>query len=321
MSERVSCRCILATAFIALSACAHAQAAPAVAFEQPAEAGPSAAGLAAPDGAGSSGPAKASNALANTQHPAPAAFDRARCETLEGAAAVEGLPIGFFTRLIRQESNFNPHAVSRKGAEGIAQFMPGTARWRGLSDPFEPAEALMQSARWLRELRDEFGNLGLAAAAYNAGPQRVRRWLAGRGSLPNETRAYVRIITGRSAEEWRGVRETPPDPPRETCAQAARLAAAPDHSSRTTNADLAPWGLQLIGDLSESRALSAYAELQKRYRSVLSDRAPIILRKPLGGRGPSTWYLVRVAESTHERATQLCSRLKSAGGSCIVTRN
>jgi hypothetical protein len=77
----------------------------------------------------------------------------------------------------------------------------------------------------------------------------------------------------------------------------------------------------LIGDLSESRALSAYAELQKRYRSVLSDRAPIVLRKALGGRGPSTWYLVRVAESTHERATQLCSRLRSAGGSCIVTRN
>jgi Transglycosylase SLT domain len=96
---------------------------------------------------------------------------------------------------------------SRAGAQGIAQFMPGTARWRGLSDPFEPTEALYESARWLGELRNQFGNWGLAAAAYNAGPRRVRDWIAGRGQLPRETRAYVRVITGRAAEEWAGVRE------------------------------------------------------------------------------------------------------------------
>src|SRR6266849_5464895 len=122
----------------------------------------------------------------------------ASCDTLNSAAATHGLPLEFFTRLIRQESNFDPNSVSRTGAQGIAQFLPGTARWRGLSDPFEPTEALYESARWLGELRDQFGNLGLAAAAYNAGPRRIRDWIAGRGQLPRETRAYVRIITGRA---------------------------------------------------------------------------------------------------------------------------
>ena len=124
------------------------------------------------------------------------------CLALAKAAAAHDLPLDFFVRLIRQESNFDPNSVSHKGAQGIAQFMPGTARWRGLADPFEPSQSLYESARWLRELREQFGNLGLAAAAYNAGPGRVQDWLAGRGGLPGETRAYVRIITGRAAEAW-----------------------------------------------------------------------------------------------------------------------
>ena len=82
----------------------------------------------------------------------------------------------------------------------MAQFMPGTASWRGLADPLDPLEAIAQSAKFLRDLRGEFGNLGLAAAAYNAGPGRVRDWLAGRRGLPPETRAYVRLVTGQSAE-------------------------------------------------------------------------------------------------------------------------
>ena len=69
-------------------------------------------------------------------------------------------------------------AVSPKGASGIAQFMPQTADWHGLADPFDPIEALRHSAAYLRELRDQFGNLGLAAAAHNAGPGRVSAWLA-----------------------------------------------------------------------------------------------------------------------------------------------
>jgi hypothetical protein len=90
------------------------------------------------------------------------------CGALAAAAEQNDLPTDFFTRLIWQESRFDPAAVSRAGAQGVAQFMPATANWRGLSNPFDPLEAIAQSAKLLRDLRREFGNLGLAAAAYNA---------------------------------------------------------------------------------------------------------------------------------------------------------
>jgi hypothetical protein len=80
--------------------------------------------------------------------------------------------------------------------------MPGTAAEVGLDDPFDPFKALPASAKFLRKLHDEFGNLGLAAAAYNAGSGRIRKWLSGRGALPRKTRDYVRIITGNAAENW-----------------------------------------------------------------------------------------------------------------------
>jgi hypothetical protein len=80
--------------------------------------------------------------------------------------------------------------------------MPRTARAYGLDNPFEPLHALAVSAKFLRELLGQFGNLGLAAAAYNAGPGRVQDWMARRGKLPEETRNYVRNITGHPAERW-----------------------------------------------------------------------------------------------------------------------
>src|SRR5262245_35657227 len=130
------------------------------------------------------------------------------CQLVEEAAAANRLPFEFFARVIWQESRFRSDAVgpltrSGRRAQGIAQFMPMTAAERLLRNPFDPAEALPKSAEFLRELQEQFGNLGLAAAAYNAGPTRVRDWLAGRRTLPSETQAYVRIVTGRRVEEWR----------------------------------------------------------------------------------------------------------------------
>src|SRR6185437_469232 len=71
-----------------------------------------------------------------------------------------------------------------------------------LLDPFDPVQALPKSAEFLSELRSQFGNLGLAAAAYNAGPRRVQEWLAGSGGMPAETRNYVLVITGSPIEDW-----------------------------------------------------------------------------------------------------------------------
>ena len=95
-----------------------------------------------------------------------------------------------------------PSPATASAREGIAQFMPGTASERRLLDPFDPVQALPKSAEFLSELRNQFGNLGLAAAAYNAGPRRVQEWLAGTGPMPQETRNYVSAITGTSVDDW-----------------------------------------------------------------------------------------------------------------------
>jgi len=126
------------------------------------------------------------------------------CGAVVAAAKASELPPTFLANLIWQESRFNPRAVSPAGAEGIAQFMPTTAARSGLADPFDPLQAIPASAQLLRQLKQQFGNWGLAAAAYNAGPKRVQNWLAKGGLLPRETRGYVSIITGYSAEQWRG---------------------------------------------------------------------------------------------------------------------
>ena len=272
-------------------------------------------------------------ATAASTAPPPPSVAETLCKELGWAALENRLPAEFFTRLIWQESRFDARSVSRAGAQGIAQFMPGTARWRGLADPFEPIQALRESARWLGELRDQFGNLGLAAAAYNAGPRRVQDWLDGHGNLPGETRAYVRIITGRTAEDWVKVGGNEEPKPFAVgnvipCNDIARILARspqpPPVQTATAN-DTAkawgPWGLQLTGNWSEARALADYRDLQKKFPAILGDRDPMVIRGPIAGRGSAPWYRVRVSESSRERAAQLCTTLERAGGKCLVFRN
>jgi transglycosylase-like protein with SLT domain len=125
------------------------------------------------------------------------------CNALYTSAQDNDLPVPFFANLIWQESRLRDDAVSRKGALGIAQFMPETAAETGLDNPFDPRKAIPASAHFLRELRLEFGNLGFVAAAYNAGARRVIEWLEHRNSLPRETRGYVVRVTGLSVDAWR----------------------------------------------------------------------------------------------------------------------
>jgi len=137
-------------------------------------------------------------------------LDHAICRLIESSARANQLPVGFLTRLIWRESSFRAAVISPAGAEGIAQFMPGTRRERGLADPFDPERAIPKAASLLADLRRQFGNLGVAAAAYNAGPGRVLSWLHGQGELPAETRAYVRFISGRDVADWDGLRQQRP---------------------------------------------------------------------------------------------------------------
>lgn len=153
------------------------------------------------------------------------------CVAMASAAFASELPVGFFARLIWQESKFGQWVVSHAGAKGVAQFMPKTAAWIGLADPFDPISALPASARFLQMLLDQFGNLGLAAAAYNGGPGRVMNWLAGRSGLPEETRNYVRIITGHQIEKWLEPRQIEVSyhlPPRAPCGGLAGLSHKAD---------------------------------------------------------------------------------------------
>ncbi|MCI4679680.1 lytic transglycosylase domain-containing protein [Rhodoblastus acidophilus] len=278
--------------------------------------------------------------------PAPAASVLARrivtikkvCDEISLAARTYHLPKKFLLRLIWQESRFNPKAVSPAGAQGIAQFMPATAQWRGLDDPFDWSLSIEHSGRWLGELRQQFGNLGLAAAAYNAGPGRVQDWLAGAGGLPEETRAYVRTITGRNADDWIGQRdasasvETRLDdmecPPRSYRPMTA-LSAEPDAAwkkgkharSAGPKSRVRPWALQLIGDRSKSAAMQQYATMRRHFPTILGSHAPEVVARRIGGRRPTFWYQIRVSEVTRQSAASLCSRLKSAGGDCLVIPN
>jgi hypothetical protein len=226
------------------------------------------------------------------------------CRAVEEDAAENGLPVEFFARVIWQESRFNALAVSRKGAEGIAQFMPRTADWHGLADPFNPIEALKHSASYLGELRDRFGNLGLAAAGYNAGPGRVSEWLAGTRALPGETRNYVAVITGWTADEWAS-----PSPP----ANADTTIPQGVPCARLANLILAP--------KEKAQAWEIYRDVQKRYAALIGDREPIVLHKMIPGMGRARRYIITIADDDRAPLDKLCARLTAAGGACVVLRN
>jgi hypothetical protein len=255
------------------------------------------------------------------------------CLLIESAARAHDLPLEFFARVIWQESRFRADAVgprTRTGdhAQGIAQFMPRTAAERGLLDPFDPVQALPKSAEFLRELRGQFGNLGLAAAAYNAGPGRVRAWLSGTSALPAETRNYVAAITGISVDDWaRGGEREPPPRTMTNCGQLmALLQRTPNPfveklTERVRLTADSPWGIQLSAGFSRDAVLAAYAKIANRYAGVLSGRDASIFSSVFRTRGTRPFYQIRVGAETRESANTLCAGIRRAGGACMVLRN
>ena len=261
-----------------------------------------------------------------TKEPEPSAPSTTSglCEALGAAAVANELPVDFFTRLIWQESHFKPNAISRKGAQGIAQFMPATARSSGLENPFNPLEAITKSGQLLRDLRLEFGNLGLAAAAYNAGSGRIHDWLGGRRPLPQETRAYVRVVTGRSVEEWAAGIQTNlvemPSIEDVRCDLPVTALIPPNpEASQPKPETIKPWGVEIVGGPTREKALARYHEWRPKYAAIVAGRDPhVVIRGIIGQMGAAR---VRVGEDTRAGAERLCAALRAAGTYCDVLRN
>ena len=252
-------------------------------------------------------------------------LDHAICRLIESVARGNHLPVGFLTRIIWRESSFRAGVVSPAGAEGIAQFMPQTARERGLADPFDPEQAIPKAARLLADLRRQFGTLGIAAAAYNAGPARVASWRRGQGELPAETRAYVRFVTEGGVEEATGGSLDPDlGPGAPTCvALTAELRRdRGDGSGDSVElAPLAPWGVQLAGNFSKARALAAFERQGQRYAAVIGEVRPMIIGRLLRSRGTRPFDQVRLPAASRQVAEALCSRIQAAGGNCVALRS
>jgi len=273
------------------------------------------------------------------------------CYLMREVAIENELPEPLFTRLIWQESKFKPNVVSHVGARGIAQFMPATAAERGLEDPFDPIQALPASGAFLRDLVEQFGNFGLAAAAYNGGPGRVGRWLKGEGGLPEETRNYVIQITGRTAEHWRNIADAEPHPEaldvtdcdvrpmraavaeaREqermrkkgypsieiaNAAQNRKEDGTPNPSKRQSQ----PWIAVLAGNWSEQKARAVYADLKKKHPKVLGQRTPTVRVTKAAGKKSAPKATVGIAAETQAEAKDLCQRMKAVGGACVVKKD
>jgi Transglycosylase SLT domain/SPOR domain len=275
-------------------------------------------------------------AAAEPAAPATETVHEALCRLIETAARAHAVPADFLTNLIWRESSFRTGVVSRAGAQGVAQFMPGTAAERGLADPFDPEQAIPHAARLIADERARFGNLGLAAAAYNAGAGRVERWLAKETGLPAETRNFVVAVTGRSADDWAAVGkgeatgDAPHGSPPRSCgtivAALRRPGAAVEPMAREAgepapDAPFAPWGVQLAGNFSKERALASFGRARQQYAGVIGEAHPMIIGTRLRSRGTRTFYRIRLPADSRQDADAMCRRIRSAGGACVVLRS
>ncbi|MEM6489237.1 MAG: lytic transglycosylase domain-containing protein [Pseudomonadota bacterium] len=254
-----------------------------------------------------------------------AAYAAARpvCTLIRDAAAQHGLPPSYFARLIWRESRFDAKAISPKGAQGIAQFMPGTAKLVGLADPWDPAQAIPASAAHLADLRRELGNWGLAAAGYNEGAGRVWRWLRGRARLPAETQAYVQAITGREAGWFRRRGHEVGERPLVAHLDFVDACSAlPVIRTRAAYAGTPrqPWGAQLAGNVNRGRAVAQFSRARARFARIIGDRPPQVVPKR-GPRGTRSLWSVQVGAASRAEAARLCRSIKAAGGACMVRRN
>ena len=248
------------------------------------------------------------------------------CRAIELASAQHGIDPHFLARLLWKESLFEAGAISPAGAQGIAQFMPGTADIVGLDDPFNPAKSIDISARYLRQLTDGFGNIGLAAVAYNGGENRAARYKQQGGRLPWETLDYVEAITGHSADVWR---LEPPDADKldlrldkdkEFFPACVTLAGNRTIREFQTPQRAWPWGVIVASHPSRAGVNQQITRLNRQLRPILGGKRVSYLQRRLSGGGRRV-YTAQIGYETRNEALAFCNRLKSLGGRCLVLKN
>jgi len=232
------------------------------------------------------------------------------CRLIESSARTQSLPVAFLTRLIWQESSFRPDTISPVG----------------LANPFDPEEAIPKSAELLADLKQRFGNLGLAAAAYNAGAARVANWLTDHGNLPAETRDYVLTITRHPVEDWIGdaAAETITDgaiSSKPSCLQATAAIRRSEPRSVAASALFAPWGVQLAGSFSKTAALAAYTRTRRSYSAIIGKIEPMVIGGRVPSRGFAPYYQVRAPAPSRAAADALCEKILRAGCACVSVRS
>jgi hypothetical protein len=244
------------------------------------------------------------------------------CELIETEATKNGLPKEFFARLIWKESRFDAKAVSPVGAEGIAQFMPATAKFRGLADSFDIEQALPASAAYLAELTRVHGNLGLATAAYNAGEGRLGSWMNG-GFLPIETENYVFDILGEPADMFLSRdHETKIKPLADKLTFAEACLKLPVILSRFPSMAQTlrkPWFIQVAGGFKQGPVARKWARMKPKLNAIIGNN-PVALsrsRSPLGRRGI---YTVRIGADNRSEADAICAAILRSGASCLVKK-
>jgi hypothetical protein len=253
-------------------------------------------------------------------------YDRDLCSAVEQFAISSSLPPDFFARLIWRESRFKPGAISPKGAVGIAQFMPGTAALRDLDDSQHALKALRASARYLEDLRTRFGNLGLAAAAYNAGEQRLSAFM-GTGGLPFETQNYVFAVTGHTVQEWKAATKEFKIPPlddqrsfMDACVALADTRKLVEPANRSEGI-WQPWGAQISAGPSSAIARSLYQRAATHLPASLRGEQPLVLRKRDRDFGYRPRYSARIGRAERAEAEKICASVQKVGLPCIVFKN
>jgi hypothetical protein len=205
--------------------------------------------------------------------------------------------------------------------------MPGTAKLRGLKNSFDHREALAAAADYLAFLTAKFGNLGLAAAAYNFGEDGTSAWLANRRTLPAETEDYVLAITGHAAVQWRDPRATLEIPGlggsgnfAENCPRLVMRELLPP-SPATPRSPAKPWGVVISGGFSEARTLASFERVKSRYAKLLNDELPMVVRTRNLSRGRKLLVRVMIGRNSRQEAENLCAELRAQNGACIVNKN